>query len=106
MRRIFLCLLLCAVLATSVSATGITSADYNAMPTLTNIKVPLLAINSADDERNPPQTGVLQAAIKHLPNARVLLIPASDKTRGHGTTGMAKFYAQQLQQFIQSLPRH
>ncbi|KKB62463.1 hypothetical protein WM40_17420 [Robbsia andropogonis] len=82
------------------------SADYNAMPTLTNIKVPLLAINSADDERNPPQTGVLQAAIKHLPNARVLLIPASDKTRGHGTTGMAKFYAQQLQQFIQSLPRH
>ena len=30
MRRIFLCLLLCAVLATSVSATGITSADCNA----------------------------------------------------------------------------
>ncbi|WP_432240829.1 alpha/beta fold hydrolase [Herbaspirillum robiniae] len=80
------------------------SADYNAMPGLAKIRVPLLAINSADDERNPPETGILQAALKDLPNAAVMLIPASAETRGHGTTGMARFYAAQLDQFIKALP--
>jgi len=82
------------------------SADYDAMPGLARIKVPVLAINSADDERNPPETGLMQAALKALPNARLLLIPASSSTRGHGTTGMAKFYARELDQFIQGLPAH
>ena len=36
-------------------------------------------------------------------NGRLLLIPASTETRGHGTTGMAKFYAQKLQEFLSSL---
>lgn len=80
------------------------SADYNAMPGLSKIKVPVLAINSADDERNPPETGLMQAALKDLPNARLLLIPASSATRGHGTTGQAKFYARELDQFIKGLP--
>lgn len=80
------------------------SGDYNAAPNLPNIKVPVLAINSADDERNPPETGLMQASIKSLPKAELLLIPASAETRGHGTTGMAKFYAEKLRQFIQSLP--
>lgn len=80
------------------------SADYNAMPGLPKIKVPLLVINSADDERNPPETGVLQDVLKGMPNAQLLLIPASAQTRGHGTTGIARFYARQLGEFIQSLP--
>ena len=33
------------------------SRDYNASPGLERIKAALLAINSADDERNPPETG-------------------------------------------------
>ena len=82
------------------------SADYNAMPNLARIKVPVLAINSADDERNPPETGLMQAALKDLPNARLLLIAASSATRGHGTTGMARFYARELEQFIKGLPAH
>ncbi|MBB5390692.1 MULTISPECIES: alpha/beta fold hydrolase [unclassified Herbaspirillum] len=80
------------------------SADYNAMPGLPKIKVPLLAINSADDERNPPETGLLQDVLKGMPNAQLLLIPASVQTRGHGTTGMARFYARQLDEFIKGLP--
>ena len=32
------------------------SRDYNAAPGLENISAPLLAINSADDERNPPES--------------------------------------------------
>ncbi|EOA02471.1 hypothetical protein HFRIS_022248, partial [Herbaspirillum frisingense GSF30] len=81
------------------------SADYNAAPGLSKIKVPVLVINSADDERNPPETGILQAALKDVPSAQLLLIPASAETRGHGTTGMAKFYARELEQFIQALPQ-
>lgn len=40
----------------------------------------LLAINSADDERNPPELGVLDREIKQVKNGRVLLIPAGDNT--------------------------
>ena len=37
------------------------SADYDAAPGLDHIDAPLLAINSADDERNPPETGLCTA---------------------------------------------
>jgi homoserine O-acetyltransferase len=44
-------------------------------------------------------------ALKRIKNARLHLIPASEETRGHGTTGMAKFYKQQLQELLQSAPQ-
>jgi len=81
------------------------SRDYNASPELERIKAALLAINSADDERNPPETGLLERELKRLPNARLYLIPASEETRGHATTGMAKFWASQVQEFLASVPR-
>ena len=62
------------------------SRDYNAAPGLERIQAALLAINSADDERNPPELGLLEREIKRVKNGRVLLIPASDQTAGHGTT--------------------
>ena len=77
------------------------SADYNAAPGLGKIQAPVLAINSADDERNPPETGTLEASLRQLKNAQLVLIPASAETRGHGTTGMARFYARELGQFMQ-----
>lgn len=80
------------------------SADYNAEPGLAKIKVPVLAINAADDERNPLETGLMQEALKKVPSAHLLLIPASTETRGHGTTGLAKLYAADLAQFIAKLP--
>lgn len=79
------------------------SADFNAMPNLTRIQAPLLAINSADDERNPPETGTMTAALKQLKNAELLLIPASAETRGHGTTSFSKFYARQVGDFLNRL---
>ena len=81
------------------------SADYDAAPGLSKIRVPVLAINSADDERNPPETGIMQAALQQVPGAQLLLIPASAETRGHGTTGMARFYARELARFMQALPQ-
>jgi homoserine O-acetyltransferase len=81
------------------------SRDYNPAPSLERIQAPLLVINSADDERNPPETGVLDRELKRVKNGRLYLIPASEDTRGHGTTGMAKFWKEQLQEFMQTAPR-
>ncbi len=81
------------------------SRDYNPAPRLERITAALLAINSADDERNPPETGVMDQALKRVKNGRLYLIPASNETRGHGTTGMARFWAPQLQEFLQTVPR-
>jgi len=58
-----------------------------------------------DDERNPPETGILDREIKRVKNGRVLLIPASEHTAGHGTTGQAKFYKKELAEVLQSAPR-
>jgi len=81
------------------------SRDYNPSPGLEKIQAPLLAINSADDERNPPELGVMERELKRVKNARLLLIPASAETRGHGTTAMARLWKQQLQEFMQAAPR-
>ena len=65
----------------------------------------MLAINAADDERNPPETGILVDALKRVKNGRLYLILASDETSGHSTTGNAKFYAQELKKLLEEAPR-
>lgn len=80
------------------------SHDYNPADRLEQIEASLLLINSADDERNPPETGITDVAMKRVRNGRVYLIPASTETRGHGTTGNAKFYAEEIRQFLNSVP--
>jgi homoserine O-acetyltransferase len=81
------------------------SHDYNPSAGLERIEATLLAINAADDERNPPETGVTDAALKRVKNGRLYLIPASTETRGHLTTGNAAFYKQQLQELLQTAPQ-
>lgn len=81
------------------------SRDYNPAPGLERIKAPLLAINSADDERNPPETGIMERELKRLANGKLLLIPASEDTRGHGTTGNAKFWAKDMATWLASVPK-
>jgi homoserine O-acetyltransferase len=80
------------------------SADYDAGPGLAKIEASLLAINAADDERNPPETGVTERALKEVKHGKLYLIPASDETRGHATTGNAKFYAPQLEELLKAAP--
>lgn len=81
------------------------SFDYDPQPALGRITAALLLINSADDERNPPETGVTEAAMKAVPRGEVFLIPASAETRGHGTTGFARFWAERLRGFLAGVPR-
>ena len=81
------------------------SADYNPAPGLERIEAAVLAINAADDERNPPETGVMERSLKRVKNAQYLLIPASEQTAGHGTTGQARWYKAQVADFLQKAPR-
>ena len=81
------------------------SRDYNPAPGLDRIQAAVLAINSADDERNPPEAGIMERELKRIKNARLYLIPASADTRGHGTVAIAKFWKQQVQEFLQEVPQ-
>ena len=81
------------------------SRDYNPSAGLERIQAALLAINSADDERNPPELGVLDRAIRRVKNGRVFLIPGSPETSGHGTTARAKFWKRELARLLQDAPR-
>jgi homoserine O-acetyltransferase len=81
------------------------SRDYNPSPGLERIEAAVLVINSADDERNPPETGIMERELKRVKNAHFFLIPASEDTRGHLTTGFAKFWKQPVQDLLQTAPR-
>jgi len=61
------------------------SSDYDPSPHLEKITAPLLAINSADDQVNPPELGILEQSIARVGRGRAIVIPASDATDGHRT---------------------
>jgi homoserine O-acetyltransferase len=82
------------------------SRDYDAEAGLANIRAAVLAINSADDERNPPETGIMERSMRQVKDGQLYLIPASAETRGHGTTGIARFWAERLRAFLQQVPQH
>jgi len=79
------------------------SSDFDPEPNLDKIEAPTLLINAADDERNPPETGVTEAAMKKVKNGKLFLIPAGQQ--GHATTANAKLYAQQVRELLQSAPQ-
>jgi homoserine O-acetyltransferase len=76
------------------------SHDYDPGPNLEKIQAPLLAINFADDLINPPELGILEREIKRLPHGRVIVIPFSDKTRGHGSHTLATLWKDQLVELL------
>jgi homoserine O-acetyltransferase/O-succinyltransferase len=80
------------------------SGDYNPGPDLERIEAQILAINSTDDERNPPETGITERALKRLRNARLFLIPGSEDTSGHVTVLDAKLWNQQVQELLRTAP--
>src|SRR5262249_24925754 len=51
------------------------SRDYNPAPDLDKIRARLIAVNSADDEVNPPELGILEREIRKVPRGRYVLIP-------------------------------
>ena len=76
------------------------SRDYDPAPQLETIRAPLVAINSADDQVNPPELGILEREIKRVKRGRYVLIPISDKTRGHGTHSLPELWKQHLARLL------
>jgi homoserine O-acetyltransferase len=76
------------------------SADYDPGPALERIQAPLLAINFEDDLINPPELGILEKEINSVPRGKALVIPRSDKTRGHGTHTLASIWKKNLQDLL------
>jgi homoserine O-acetyltransferase len=76
------------------------SRDYDPGPGLEKIRAPLLAINSADDLINPPELGILEREIKHVSHGRAIVIPLSEKTRGHGSHTVAALWKDQLEKLL------
>jgi homoserine O-acetyltransferase/O-succinyltransferase len=76
------------------------SHDYDPGPNLEKIRAPLLAINSADDLINPPELGILEREIKRVPKGHAVIIPLSDKTRGHGSHTVAALWKDELMSLL------
>ena len=76
------------------------SREYNPAPHLGQIKAPLFAINSADDQVNPPELGLMEREIGKVAHGRYILIPISDQTRGHGTHSLPAVWGQYLAELL------
>ena len=76
------------------------STDYNPSPHLAEIRAPVFAVNSADDEVNPPELGIMEREIRKVAHGRYILIPTSDETRGHGTHTRAAVWKQYLVELL------
>jgi len=76
------------------------SRDYDPGPALGQITAPLLAVNSADDLINPPELGILEREIRRVPHGRAVILPLSDRTRGHGTHTLAALWKDQLERLL------
>jgi homoserine O-acetyltransferase/O-succinyltransferase len=77
------------------------SHDYDPGPNLEKIKAPLLAINTADDLINPPELGILEREIKRVPRGHAIVLPLSEKTRGHGSHTLAALWKDELTKLLQ-----
>lgn len=76
------------------------SEDYNPEPDLEKIQAPLTAVNSADDFINPPELGIVERLIKRVKKGEFVLLPISDKTRGHGTHTIASIWKDHLEELM------
>ncbi len=81
------------------------SRDYDPGPGLGRIKAPLLAINSEDDLINPPELGILEREIGRVERGKAILIPRSDRTRGHGTHSLAALWKGHLVELLKGTDR-
>jgi len=77
------------------------SREYNPLPHLDKITAPCFAINSADDQVNPPELKILDEAIKRVKNGRYILLPITDQTSGHGTHSNPAIWGKYLEELLE-----
>ncbi len=76
------------------------SRNYDPSPKLATITAPVLWINSADDFINPPELGIAEKMVHAMANAKFILLPITDATRGHGTHTQAAIWKDYLVDFL------
>lgn len=81
------------------------SRDYDPEPKLETIEAPLLAINSGDDQVNPPELGILETRTKRVKHGRAVLLPITDQTRGHGTHSLPAIWQNYLAELLKESER-
>lgn len=81
------------------------SRDYDPSPRLEQITTRVLAINFADDQVNPPELGIMERLIPRVKTARFILVPADERTVGHGTHTKAVVWKQYLTAFLKEFDR-
>ena len=80
------------------------SRNYDPSSKLDTIAVPVLAINSADDQVNPPELGLMERLMPRVKRGKYILIPISDQTRGHGTHSLPAIWGGYVKAFLAGLP--
>ena len=80
------------------------SRDYDPSSLLERVTVPVLHINSADDLVNPPELGLMEQLIPRVKSATYILLPITDRTRGHGTHTIPAIWGDSLRRFMATLP--
>jgi len=76
------------------------SKDYDPSARLESIAAAVTWINSADDFINPPELGIAEREAKRLKHGRFVLIPASERTHGHGTHTWAELWQPELSNLL------
>jgi homoserine O-acetyltransferase len=76
------------------------SRYYDPSTHLSAIKAPLFAVNSADDEVNPPELGIMDKKIKEVAKGRYILLPITDETSGHGTHSNPAIWGNYLKELL------
>ncbi len=76
------------------------SRHYDPSPRLESIVAPVMFVNSADDFINPPELGIAEREVKRVKRATFVLIPASERTRGHGTHTWAALWKDRLVELL------
>jgi homoserine O-acetyltransferase len=79
------------------------SREYDPSQNLEKITAAVLAINSADDVVNPPELGLMEKLMPRVKRGRYVLIPTSDRTRGHGTHSLPAVWGGYLAEFLREL---
>jgi homoserine O-acetyltransferase len=76
------------------------SRNYNPEPDLEKIVAPLTAINSADDQINPPELKIIDHEIQRIKSGKFVLLPITDQTRGHGTHSLPAIWQNYLAELL------
>jgi homoserine O-acetyltransferase len=77
------------------------SRYYNPSPYLSKIKAPLFAVNSADDQVNPPELQIMEKEIVKVKKGKYILLPITEKTTGHGTHTNAEIWGVYLKELLE-----